>query len=146
MIKLLTIISVCLILVGCDSKSLTTNMLSSNFSTNKEKIEFLEQYLKLKRKYKKLDFYINYQDNSTGLIPGPSDWDICLIAVVPSSELDLWVSKLKKINKTPELKFLSKVPTDIDYSKVTEWYYHSTNSFVGIDRIENIIMYRNEKH
>ncbi len=131
-----------LVLGSCD-ESKTTSTKSSNFDTKQEKIQFLERYLTIKRNYEKLDFYINYHDNSTGMIPGPSDWDICLIAIVPKIELKEWIKGQKKIEDIKDKMCFDKVPTQIDYSKIKEWYQYDIHSFVGIDPINRIVVYRN---
>ncbi len=142
------IIATCILslIIGCGSDSKTTNTKSSIFKTNQEKIQFLEKYITFKRSYKKLDFHINYQDNSTGMVPGPSDWDICLVAVVPPFELEKWVIGLEKLKITPDKIWLSKIPTKINYSKITEWYQLSSDSVIGIDRNNNVVVYRNFKY
>ena len=146
MIKSILLAIVCLSLIGCGSKGKTTKTVSSAFSTKQEKIQFLEQYVKFKRSYTKLDFNIDYQDNSTGLVPGPSDWDISIVASVPSSELNEWITGLSKLEETPDKTWLKKIPTEIDYSGITEWYKLEANSVVGINRNSNIVVYRNFKY
>lgn len=135
-----------LFLFGChESKS--TEQGSDAFSSLKEKREFLNKYKKLDGKsFQKLDFYISFKDNSGGMVPGPSDWDICIVAEVPEDEIDLWIKGLNKLEQKPEINCFEKIPTDIDYSGVSEWYEHSANSFIGLDRNQNIIVYRNQKY
>lgn len=133
-------------LMGCDSsieQSKTTNTLSSEFSTLEAKVEFLQRYFTPERNYQKLDFAINYRDNSTGMIPGPSDWDIALVAVVPPVELNTWISGLKKSLQTPNTKWLARIPTAIDYSQISEWYDSGFSSVVGINRDSGVVVYRN---
>lgn len=125
---------------GC-SNSKTTDTESSVFKTKQEKIKFLKRYLSVDRTYKELDFHIIYRDNSTGFIPGPSDWDICLVAKVPQVELELWIKGFKKVKSIKNRSCFEKVPTSINYSKITQWFQQG-NSFVGIDAVSGIVVYR----
>ncbi len=133
-------------LMGCDSsieQSKTTNTFSSEFSKLEAKVEFLQRYFTPERTYQKLDFTINYRDNSTGMITGPSDWDIALVVVVPQAELDAWISGLKKLSQTSDIKWLARIPTAIDYSQINEWYDIGFSSVVGINRDSGVVAYRN---
>ena len=139
-------LSFSLLMTGCDNsvdKGKTTNTLSSEFSTLEEKMLFLQRYFNPKRTYQKLDIAIVYHDNSTGGIPGPSDWDIRLVAIVPPIEIDLWISGLKKMPQTPDTKWLSRIPTNIDYSTINEWYDMGFSSVIGINRELGLVVYRN---
>ena len=101
----------------------------------------MQRYFIPKRKYQKLDFAINYHDNSTGSIPGPSDWDIALVAVVPQAALTEWISGIKKLPQMPDIKWLVRIPSDIDYSQISEWYYIGFSSVVGINRDSGVVVY-----
>ncbi len=67
---------------GCQSQTTgpaTTETSSSNLTYLSEKIEFLERYVTFRRNYQSLEFHINYHNNGSSLVPGPSDWDIRLM-------------------------------------------------------------------
>ena len=80
------------------------------------------------------------------MVPAPNEWDICLIAVVPKEDLDLCIKDLEKLVTAPDLARFEIVTTDIDYSSVNEWYQKSTNSYLGISREKNIILYSSQKY
>ncbi len=139
------LIGLLLLIAGCDSDSKTTNTKSSTFKAKKEKITFLEKYVTFKRNYEELDFYISYQDNSGGMLSAPSDWDIGLIAIVPQNEINLWFKGLNKIDSLADQNkiWLQKLPGALDSSKITEWYEIGAHSFVGVDSINRIVVYKN---
>jgi len=133
-------------LIACDNsvdKGKTTNTLSSSFSSLENKVKFLQGYLKPKSSFKALDYRIVYHDNSKGLVPGPSDWDIGLVAIVPPNEINQWIVGLNKNPQTPDIKWLSNIPTSIDYSKINQWFVVGFSSVVGINRELGLVVYRN---
>ena len=97
-----------------------------------DRIQFLENYVTFRRQYEQLDYDIMYQNNGGGMLPGPSDWDIRLIAVVPESEIEAWVPKdaEKKINVSPT--WLQDLPGTIERDGIAEWY-RSSGRVIGID-------------
>ncbi|HEY9827223.1 MAG TPA: hypothetical protein V6D19_17435 [Stenomitos sp.] len=107
-----------------------------------DRVQFIEKYVTFRRKYKKLDYDVMYQNNGGGIVPGPSDWDIRLIAVVPSAEVKDWIpAGAKKIDaSSPE--WLKDLPGSIERDGIREWYRKS-GTIVGIDRARSIIAYRN---
>ena len=139
-------LTLALLVTSCQ-ESKTTQTHSKIFKDLKSKISFLERYLNVQGKtFEKLDFYINFHDNSGGMVPAPNEWDICLIAVVPKEDLGLWIKDLEKLETAPDTARFEIVSTDIDYSSVNEWYQKSTNSYLGISREKNIIMYSSQKY
>ena len=139
------------VLAGCTpepSGPPSTQTASSEFETVAERVAFLEPYLPLERTYETLDFYVSYQnDDSAGFldIPGPSDWDIRIVATVPASELDDWVLDGVTPVDTADTAWLSTVPTSLDTSGLTEWYVDVTRA-TGIDRSRRIVAYRFTTH
>jgi hypothetical protein len=81
--------------VGRDRSSLTTNTYSSRFNSDRQKIEFLSKYLKFLSPIEATEFHIVYHDNSTGILPGPSDWNIEAVMKVSPSNLKRWTQELK---------------------------------------------------
>lgn len=78
-----------------------------------DKIEFLEKYVTFRLTYKDLDFEIFFQNNSGGLVPGPSDWDIIIIAQIPKSEIELWTKGLLSMHQ-PKIDWMNNLPGSID--------------------------------
>ncbi len=105
-----------------------------------ERVRFLEQYISFKRHYRALEFDIDYHDNSGGLVPGPSDWDIALVAVVPAQELSQWTKDTTPVSLMPSMA-PTFVNSKVDVSGINEWY-ESKQKVVGIDRARSIVVYR----
>lgn len=114
---------------------------SSAFATLAEREKFLNQYVTFRRSYQTLDFDILYQNNGGGLTPGPSDWDVRLVATVPAKELADWIPASVKISAAPDLTWLKSVPTSLDLAGLNEWYIDGKR-IVGLDRVRNIVVYR----
>ena len=102
---------------------------------------FLEQYVKFRRTYEDLDFVISFKNNSGGLVPGPSDWDIRIVAHVPSADLAQWTKGLQP-TASPDIDWLKVLPGRIDYSGVSAWF-QSGSRLVGMDERNAIVVYRN---
>lgn len=116
----------------------STRTSSASIDTLAERIEFLEKYLTFRRQYEELEFDIAFMNNS-GWLPGPSDWDIKLVAKVPASELSLWT---KDSTKTTDAKeWPTKFAQEIDVSGIDIWY-ESNGKVVGVDEDNSIVAYR----
>jgi hypothetical protein len=109
-----------------EQTSLTTDTVSSQFATNQEKIAFLERYLKLPTKIEAAEYHIIYHDNSTGRVPGPSDWDMRVVVKVASEDMLTW---LESLTATTE-------PFDINwvYELAKDWKLTSTPRFFTGDK------------
>jgi hypothetical protein len=68
---------------------LTTDTDSRLHADRLHRLEFLARYLKTKSPLADAEYVIHYQDNSTGAIPGPSDWDIRAV-LQPSGDVAAW--------------------------------------------------------
>ena len=91
----------CLFASACCDLELTgppsTRSSSADLETLAQKVAFLESYVTFRRSYEALDFDIFYANNSGGLLPGPSDWDLRLRAVVPADEMGDWTRGMEKV-------------------------------------------------
>ncbi len=65
---------------------------------------------------------ILYQNNGGGMVPRHHDWDIRLLAVVPSAELDDWIPEGAEPNSDPPPGWLTELPGNIERAGITEWY------------------------
>lgn len=119
----------------------TASETSSTRPKLEDRIAFIEQYVTFDRTYLKLEYDVVYHNNS-GRVPGPSDWDIKILAVVPANEIDQWVPTKASKADTPPSSWLSTMPDSISTQGVTEWYTRGT-TVVGIDRATGTIAYRN---
>jgi hypothetical protein len=78
------------------SPSRTTDTQSSKLSTEAEQIDFLSQYVILKSNVSETEFHIVYHDNSSGLVAGPSDWNIR--AVMRVDDVAAWAEGKTQID------------------------------------------------
>lgn len=113
---------------------------SSEFATVAERVAFLDQYVSFRRTYETLDFDIAYHNNRAG-VPGPSDWDVRLVATVPASDLNDWVPDGVVPADTADAAWLRAVPTALDTSGLDEWYVDGGRT-IGLDRHRRIVAYR----
>jgi hypothetical protein len=85
----------CCALVACSAgEDLTTDTRSAQFSNGPEKLTFLARYLKRSPGLLDAEYAIWYQDNGHGGVPGPSDYDMRVIARVIPDSLDAWTEGL----------------------------------------------------
>ena len=77
-------------------RSLTTDTHSSQLSSDREKVEFLAKYLALKSGVQAAEFHVVYRDNSTGIVPGPSDAEVEAVLKVRPADVRLWVSGMQR--------------------------------------------------
>jgi len=131
------------LLPGCGGSSgpATTDTSSTRFATLAEKIEFLERYVQFRRTYKDLDFEIDFRNGGSGRVPGPSEWDIQIVARVPSAEIPSWTQGLNPTDE-PEIDWLDDLPGRIDRSGLSAWF-GSGGRLVGVDEENAIVVYRN---
>lgn len=134
------------LLTGCSPDTQSGPKSVSELSTARpqltDRIMFIEQYVTFTRAYLKLEYDVEYHNNGGGMIPGPSDWDVKILAVVPADEIDEWIpAGTSKTDKDPP-DWLLVMPGNISTNNVTEWYTRG-NSVVGIDRKTSTIAYRN---
>lgn len=78
-------------------KSLTTNTCSNEFKNLTEKIEFISQYDDVPDNVVDVEFDIFYKDNSGGMIPGPSDWQIKCLYEVSSMDIEAIIESYSNI-------------------------------------------------
>jgi len=136
-------VAVMLFLCACENSGgpPTTTTSSRQFKTLAEKIAFLEHYVRFRRTYFALDFNITFHNNGQGRVPGPSDWDIRLIARIPKAQMVLWTKDLHAIASAPT-DWLDALPAGISHSGITDWYQNS-GRWVGINRVHGVVVYRN---
>jgi hypothetical protein len=140
----LAILLTLVVVAGCKPTGPpSTHTTSTQFPTLASKAAFLHQYVTFRRTYETLDFDIAYQNNEAGLVPGPSDWDIRLIATVPAAELAAWIPPGHTHPTTAPSNFdwLKSIPTDLDPSTLNEWYTNGQTT-IGLDRQRRIVASR----
>lgn len=94
--NMMVLVIVLLLSAGCiapivqsPATNRTTDTSSSAFATDAEKVAFLEQYVRFHSAVDKAEFRVNFHDNSTGRVPGPSDWEIR--AVMHVADAAAWI-------------------------------------------------------
>jgi hypothetical protein len=139
MLVLLTVVA----LAGCSAPSgpSSTNTSSDTLPSLQQRVEFLERYVTFHRDYSDLGFHIVYYNNGGGMVPGPSEWDIRLVAKVPSAELAAWVPSGLAATPSADTQWLAVVPGAGQANRIREWYA-SPGLIVGIDRQHSVVAYR----
>jgi hypothetical protein len=139
-------IGVLVLIFSTRQKGLTTDTRSSELPNEQAKIEFLKKYLKLHSEIDATEFHIRYQDNS-GIVPGPSDWDIEVVMKVPKDKLGLWTTGLQKADQADLSWGFDLLPKD------ERWAIHSKpaiyrqgQTVVALFEPEGIVFKRVEKH
>ena len=113
-----------LAVAGCGGSSgpPTIDTTSDALPSLERRVEFLERYVTFRRGYTDLGFHISYQNNGGGMVPGPSDWDIRLVAAVPPAELASWVPPGLTPTPSADTQWLAGVPGDGRAAGIGEWY------------------------
>ncbi|CAN5436343.1 hypothetical protein BH10CHL1_BH10CHL1_02840 [soil metagenome] len=75
----------------------TTDTRSAQFTTDREKLAFLEKYLTLYSAVEAAEYHIVYHDNAAGAVPGPSDWDIQVVLKMAPENLLLWTVDMQPV-------------------------------------------------
>jgi len=136
-----------LVLTGCadndNSGPATVSQTSASTPKLSDRIRFVESYVNFRREYNELEYNIVYHNNSSRLsAPGPSDWNIILIAKVPPDQIEQWVLPKTLDEGVPKPVWHKEAAREIDVSSVDEWYTDG-NRTIGLDRARSIIVYRN---
>lgn len=75
----------------------STDTWSSSFQNQADKIEFLKQRLTCHSEVLDTEYHIVMYDNSTGLVPGPSEWMYLVAVKVHAEDLPLWLDDMREI-------------------------------------------------
>jgi hypothetical protein len=86
-------------------RSMSTDTHSKQFATDADKIRFLKRYLSLPTAVEAAEFHVVYHDNSGGLIPGPSDWDMQVVLKVAPQDLSAWTHNVKATSQKQDLEW-----------------------------------------
>jgi hypothetical protein len=127
-------------LISC-GKGKSTDTASTAFTTVAERQEFLERYVKFRRSYEDVHFRISFTDGDSGLVAGPTEWNIRLTATVPADEIDQWIDGLGEV-KLPDLEWIPDVPNAPTNLSDFKWYQDDKRT-VGVNRVSRTVLYRN---
>ncbi len=104
-------LAVSMALAACrGAPSLTTNTRSETLPTAEERVAFLGRYLRLRSAVRDAAFAIDYHDNSTGLLPGPSDWNIWAAMLLPQGAMSSWLGETRPCEQDPKSDLDKIVP------------------------------------
>ncbi|MBS0265093.1 MAG: hypothetical protein JSS02_24390 [Planctomycetes bacterium] len=136
-----------LVCAGCSGLKgpATTDTSSDTLPGLEKRVEFLERYVEFRRTYTDLGFQIKYQNNSGGLVPGPTEWDIRLVAVVPAAELAEWIPPEVTAESAADVSWLSGVPGAERAKEIEEWYVNG-GRLVGVDRKHSVVAFHDERN
>jgi len=114
-----------------DEPNKTTDTWSSEFTGIDEKLAFLTEYLIMPSEVLDAEYHIVYHDNSTGLIPGPSDWDVRVALKIKAEELPLWTDGFDGVSPNEiDLAWWNELPSDdISWDSAGAEYYKRESSF-----------------
>jgi len=138
------IICVLISVAGCvsDSGPPTGSEKSEATAALADRIKFIEQYVTFDREYVDLEYDVFYQNNGTGFgVPGPSDWDIRLVAIVPPEQIQDWVPTDGVEATAPASDWLQNTAQKIDVSSINQWYLNGS-TLIGIDRDNSVVAFR----
>ena len=142
----IVLVAALLFVAGCTSNSSppTVSETSATRPTLADRVEFIEQYVKFRRKYKQLEYDVYYM-NGGSFPPAPSEWDIRIVASVDPNDLDQWAitGKRNLEMKTPD--WVGTTAKSLNVDAISEWYTDGGRT-VGIDRDANIVAYRSFAH
>ena len=107
-----------------------------------DRVKFIENYVTFRRSYDQLEYEIIYHNNAGSMVPGPSDWDIKILAIVPAKEIDDWIPADATRFDEPPPQWVKKLSGNIPVNGLTQWYRIGSLE-IGVDRAQSTIAYRN---
>ena len=96
-----------------EKENKTTDTWSYNFTDKEEKLSFLTEYIVAPSEILDAEYHIFFHDNSGGLVPGPSDWDIRVAIKIKPENIFLWTEDFEKTTSAEiNLTWWNKLSTD----------------------------------
>ena len=110
----------------------TANTWSFDFESMDEKLSFLAEYLIAPSEVLDAEYHVVYHDNSGGLIPGPSDWDIRVALKIKPHDINLWTEGFDEISSSEiDLAWWDGLATgNISWQTDSAVYYRRSEHFV----------------
>lgn len=81
------------------NEDLSTDTWSTDIKDHDEKIQFLNKYVKCPTEVLDTEYHIIFQDNSKGLVPGPSYWKVTAAIKINTNDIDEWTSDMEEVTK-----------------------------------------------
>jgi len=129
-----------------DKNNLSTDTWSSSFNNRDDKLSFLSRYLVSFSEILDAEYHIFYADNSKGLVPGPSYWDIRAALKVKSEDIPKWLDGYSVVSPDViNLDWWAKIRTDdITWTADDAKYYKRPNrmSYIVVFAEKGILLKR----
>ena len=97
--------------------------------------------MNFRRSYEDLHFRLSFIDGESGVVPGPTEWNIRLLASVPAEEIGQWIDGLGAVEST-DLDWVSYIPNAPADPSQFKWYQDDKRT-VGLDRVDRTVLYWN---
>ncbi len=138
----LTLVAV--LIFGCQAENKSTDIYSYQIDDKVEKIETLKKYLTRGSGLIDVEYHIWFQDNGTGRVPGPSDYNIKFALKIEPDSLDSWINYLEPSTKKISIDLWDELKLDRNLWQLESApeLYHSS-SFTEVKllfRKENTIL------
>jgi len=123
---------------------MSTDVYSYQIEDETEKSETLKKYLKKESGLIDAEYHIWFQDNETGRVPGPSDYNIKLALKVEPDSINSWIENLEPSSQKISIDLWEELKLDQELWKLEskpELYLSSLTTEVKLlFRKENIIL------
>ena len=132
------------IMAGCvggtvSTADLSTDTRSSDLPSEAVQIEFLGRYVALRSEVSETEFHIVYHDNSDGLVPGPSDWDIKAVMVV--DDVAPWMEG-KTAVETADFSWVDSMVTERLRPSSSPLFFSNGSTTIAVYEPENIVFFQ----
>jgi hypothetical protein len=139
--RLLTVcFAIAVSLPACHERSLTTSTRSESLPTKEERIAFLGRYLRLRSPVQDAAFAIDFHDNSTGMVPGPSDWTLWAGLQLPHGAMPLWLDEARPCQQKPAVDLDKILPATWNVSSLARCL-HREGSTLLVHDAEDVLVF-----
>src|SRR5690554_703694 len=133
-----------LLIFGCQTENKSMDLYSYQIGDKTKKNETLKKYLTKESGLIEAEYHIWFQDNETGRVHGPSDYNIKLALKIEPDSLDSWTNYLESSSKKISIDLWDGLKLDRNFWKLEsepESYHSSLYTEVKLlFRKENIIL------
>jgi hypothetical protein len=136
------LVFICLLsIMSCETKNKSIDIYSHDVKTKEEKINILKEYLNIESGLIDAEYHIWFKDNSGGMVPGPSDYNLTLALRIAPDSLDNWTRGLKRSEPTGPIHYWDKLKLDWDLTSTPEYYFSDyKNQIKMVYRKEGVIL------
>ena len=111
-LSLYSLICWTIFIISCQPKNRSIDIYSYQIENFSKKSEILKKYLKKESGLMEAEYHIWYQDNGTGRVPGPSDYNLKLAMKIIPDSLDAWTNGLEKSSEKITLDHWKELKLD----------------------------------